>query len=300
MNNTVHYTACPICEDDRLRLYTEAKDHLTSNETFKILECANCQFRFTQDIPDQAQIGQYYASENYISHSNTNKGLVNKLYHFARNYMLNAKVKLLDKFNNSSDKTLLDIGSGTGHFLSAAESKGWKVKGIEADEGARTFSIKEFGLEVHNTDKFNDLSANQFQIISMWHVLEHVHTLHEYIQKIHELLADDGTLIIAVPNSNSLDAKHYKSHWAGWDVPRHLYHFTPKSMERLLNKHQFQIKEKKMMPFDPFYISLLSEQYQGASLAFIKGMLLGNISFYKGLSNTDKASSVIYIAKKNA
>lgn len=298
MSKIINYTKCPLCENSDFKQILKTKDYTVSQETYKIIECNNCSFKFTQDIPNQTEIGKYYASENYISHSNTQKGVINKLYHFARNYMLNAKANLLEKQNKTANKNLLDIGCGTGYFLNTMQAKNWQVTGIEADEGARKFAEQNFNIIPQDIDKLFGLPSNNYQAITMWHVLEHVHTLHEYIAQIHHLLADDGTLIIAVPNANCLDAKHYKEYWAGWDVPRHLYHFTPQTMNILLEKHNFKIVQKKLMPFDPFYIAMLSEKYQNSKLAFIKAIAIGKLSLFNSFLNTNKASSVIYIAKK--
>jgi len=299
MMTPFHYQECFVCGQANFKTLVTPKDHTVSNETFVVVECTNCQFRFTQDVPTEDTIGPYYASESYISHSDTKKGLINRLYHFARNYMLNSKRNLLNKHIKSQDKKLLDIGAGTGYFLHTMKQNGWQVTGVEPDDQARAFSQKQFELDVYPLDNLYQLEPQSFSMISMWHVLEHVHRLDDTLAQIRHLLKEDGTLIIAVPNSDCLDAQKYKEFWAGWDVPRHLYHFTPKSMERLMENHQFTIVEKKLMPFDPFYISMLSEKYKTNSSGLIGGMLTGLQSLIVGWSNTDKASSVIYVIKKN-
>ncbi len=295
--NIKTYTCCSVCGNSTFKKVVETKDFTVSNEVFEVLECKSCSFKFTQNIPIQSKIGKYYASEDYISHSDTKEGLINKLYHFARNFMLNSKAKLLEKNNQSNSKNLLDIGCGTGYFLNTMKNKSWNITGIEADEGARSLAISNFDLQVFDVEKLFQFNQ-KFDTITMWHVLEHIHDLNEYIKQCYELLSENGTLIIAVPNANSFDAKYYKANWAAWDVPRHLYHFTPQSMQKLLEKHQFKIVQKKLMPFDPFYIALLSEKYKKSALALIKGFTIGKISLLNAIFNVDKASSVIYVIKK--
>lgn len=293
----IHHEVCPICEGNQLSTLLEAKDYTVSQELFPIVVCQDCSFTFTQDIPDEEHIGPYYQSEDYISHSNTKTGLVNRAYHFARNYMLGAKKRLIEK-NALQKGTLLDIGSGTGYFLDVMQTANWEVQGVEPDSGARNFSKKEFGLKVKSLDALFEFEKEAFEVITMWHVLEHVHRLEDTFQQIHKTLKKKGLLVIAVPNCDSLDAKHYKEHWAGWDVPRHLYHFTPKTMELLANKHGFTINQKELMPFDPFYIAMLSEKYKNGSGNLIGGGLIGGRAFFKALRNVNQSSSVIYLMSK--
>lgn len=299
MMTPFHYKECFVCGQSNFKTLVEPKDHTVSKESFTVVECTNCQFRFTQDVPTEETIGPYYASESYISHSDTKKGLINRLYHFARNYMLNSKRNLLNKHIQGQEKKLLDIGAGTGYFLNTMKQSGWNVTGVEPDDQARAFSQKQFELDVYPLDNLYEFTPQSFSMISMWHVLEHVHRLDDTLKQIYQLLNDDGTLVIAVPNSDCLDAQKYKEFWAGWDVPRHLYHFTPISMERLMANHQFKIIEKKLMPFDPFYISMLSEKYKNKGGGLVGGLITGLQSLIVSWSNTDKASSVIYVIKKN-
>lgn len=300
----IHYQQCPICEGQVLETILTAKDHTVSQESFPIVECQDCTFTFTQDVPNEEHIGPYYQSDSYISHSNTKTGLINKAYHFARDFMLSSKKRLVEKnapknVVGTQKGKLLDIGSGTGYFLNIMKQANWQVQGIEPDSGARSFSRKEFDLEVQELDQLFELSDQSFDVITMWHVLEHVHRLDETLDKIHKTLVKNGLLVIAVPNCNSADAKHYGPHWAGWDVPRHLYHFTPKTMDLLAKKHQFKIKSKKLMPFDPFYIALLSEKYKNGKGNLLGGGLTGGTALLKATTNVNVSSSVIYVLNKD-
>jgi SAM-dependent methyltransferase len=287
---------CPVCQSDSLGHHLNVKDHSISKEDFELVRCANCGFVLTQDHPDLESIGPYYESEDYISHTNTDKGLVNQLYHKVRAYMLGQKQKLVEKCISSGD--LLDIGTGTGYFLSHMKSAGWQVTGLEPDSGARTVAKEQFGLEVNDIDALYKLEKKSFDIITMWHVLEHVHKLNEDLSQINSLIRDNGWLIIAVPNPTSSDATHYKSAWAAYDVPRHLWHFSPESMNVLLEKHGFELTNTKGMPFDAYYVALLSEKYKGSSLGLVSGGMAGLMTYVKSLGNTHQSSSLIYIARK--
>jgi len=298
MANTITYNECVICKSEKIAVLHTCIDYTATKETFEVWKCNSCSHGFTQKIPVQAEIGKYYDSAEYISHSDTKKGLVNKLYHSARNYMLNSKRKLVQKFTVSKTPKLLDIGSGTGYFLNNLKEHNIQSEGLEVDENSRKRSIEKFDVKVSDLDKLFLFESDAFDAVTMWHVLEHVETLNEYIIQIKKILNAKGKAFIAVPNHDSYDGAFYKQYWAGFDVPRHLWHFTPKSMELLFKKHGMRLVKKKHMPFDPFYISLLSQKYKGGALQFLKGMTIGKLAFFNGLFNVDKASSVIYIFEK--
>jgi len=292
------HTECPICSNKNLKPFLVCKDYTVSGEQFEITYCQQCHTGLTQNIPDQASINSYYKAESYISHSDTKEGLINRLYHYARNFMLKSKHGLVSKTSHVQNGSLLDIGSGTGYFLEMMKSKQWQVKGIEADEDARKFAQQQFGLDILPPEELTELPEKQFDAITLWHVLEHLHELNGSWQQFGRLLKDTGRLFIAVPNHQSYDASHYKAQWAAYDVPRHLWHFSPDSLATLARNHGFQIIEKKIMPFDPFYIALLSEKYAANSVGLIRGAWHGGIALLKGLLNVDKSSSIIYVLKK--
>jgi len=298
MANTITHSNCIICKSDNISFLHKCIDYTATKETFEVWQCNNCSHGFTQNIPAQAEIGKYYDSADYISHSDTKKGLVNKLYHSARDYMLNSKRKLVKKFTSNKNVSVLDIGSGTGYFLNNLKQHNIKAQGLEVDEKSRNASIEKFGINVATLDQLFAFEAESFDAVTMWHVMEHVETLNEYVVQIKKILNTKGKAFIAVPNHVSFDGKYYKEFWAGYDVPRHLWHFTPKSMELLFKNHGLRLVKKKHMPFDPFYISLLSQKYKGGILQFVKGMTIGKLAFFNGFFNVDKASSVIYIFEK--
>jgi len=293
----ITYQTCPLCGSEDIHLERKVKDHAISQEEFELFRCSDCSFLFTQHIPAPGSIGKYYQSEDYISHSDTKEGIVNKLYHQARQFMLGQKYKLVRKW--STGKKLLDVGCGTGYFLDYMIQKDFQGTGVEVDEGAREFGRKQFGLTIHPPTALKDGSiVGPFAAITLWHVLEHLHDLHEQMDIYHQLLEEEGVLVIAVPNHTCHDARKYGSWWAGYDVPRHLWHFSPQTLERLAGQHGFHVRGKKLMPLDPFYNSMLSERYQGKSLGLITGGFTGLVALLQGESQVNRASSIIYLLQK--
>jgi len=289
-------TKCFVCGGSELQPFINCKDYTVSKSDFNIVSCKTCGFKFTNPRPDVTEIGKYYESDDYISHSDSGKGIVNSLYKLVRNYTINKKVNLVDSF--TKDKTILDIGCGTGTFLNACNKSGWMARGLEPSENARKFALNTYKLEIKAENELSKLPNKSFSIITMWHVLEHVNLLNERIEELNRLLKDDGTIIIAVPNCNSYDANYYKEFWAAYDLPRHLYHFTPDSIEKLLKKHNLKILKKLPMVFDSYYVSLLSEKYKTGKTNLIKAILTGFRSNLKAGRDINTFSSIIYIIKK--
>ena len=299
----INITNCPICNSSKTSKAFDAVDHFSTKEAFPIYDCSSCGFRFTNKFPSDDSIGRYYDSPDYISHSDSKTGLINRLYHFFRKQMLGKKVNLVAKQVGPRLKDnirILDIGSGTGYFLNAAKEKGYTVTGIEKDSNAREQAIINFRLDIKDEQSLWSIENESFDVITLWHVLEHMENLNEVVAKIKSILKPDGVMILALPNHNSHDAKKYKGYWAAYDVPRHLWHFTPDSVEKLLSKHQFNIIKQKTMPLDAFYISMLSEKYRGSGslMQYLRACSVGTIGYLRSLSDINQSSSVIYIAKK--
>lgn len=295
MSNTIVYPACPCCNSKDVSFALSAKDHTVSYEIFDIWHCNACTARFTQAIPQKNEIDKYYKSENYISHSDTKKGFVNNLYHYVRKRTLTSKRKLIEGYTTISSGNILDIGAGTGAFLNAMDSSGWKVTGLEPDETARENARALYGLALQQTEALFNLPSQSFDAITMWHVLEHVHDLHEYMAQLKKLLKSNGCLFIAVPNYTSYDAQMYKQFWAAYDVPRHLYHFSPTAITQLVLKHGLQLKEIKPMWYDSFYVSMLSEKYKTGKNNYLSAVWNGWVSNWKALFDNERCSSLIYI-----
>lgn len=288
-----------MCGDVSINYAFTATDHTVSLEEYQVWRCNHCQGLFTQDIPGEHEIGKYYNSENYISHSDTREGWMNSLYHNVRNITLNGKKSLIEKETGIAAGAILDVGCGTGAFLNKMNKGGWQVTGLEPDAGARNIAFDLYNLNIQPSGNLYNLAAEKYDAITLWHVLEHVHDIHGHLQQLVRLMKNDGKLFIAVPNYTSSDAKQYKEMWAAFDVPRHLYHFSPHSMNLLLNKHGLKIREMKPMWFDSFYVSMLSEKNQHRPGNILSAFAAGIKSNLHAFANNANCSSLIYIATKN-
>lgn len=277
--------------------FLKVKDYSVSGEIFQLLY--NEKYNMLETIPQPAEekLPEYYESEDYISHTNSKRNLFEKAYHLVREYSLKKKLRLVEQ-HSTSGKKLLDIGCGTGDFLKAALDSGWNIQGVEQNNQAKTIANEKTNNKVLPPEALIELPDSSFDIITLWHVLEHLPKLEEQVKMLSRLLKNDGTLIIAVPNYKSHDAKYYKEFWAAYDVPRHLWHFSQDSISKLFSEVGMTITKIKPMPFDAFYVSLLSEKYKTGKIKFLRG-------FYRGLISNSKArhsgewSSLIYVLKKS-
>lgn len=289
MNNI---SECPICNSKAFAPFLEVKDHMITKEEFNIVCCESCGFHFTNPIPTRENIGDYYKSDVYVSHSSSKKGMINRLYNSVRKRTLKQKVKWID--SNSTGKKLLDLGCGTGHFLRAAIDAGYNGIGIEPDEDARSFAQAENNLSPLPQGELYNLEKGSIDVVTMWHVLEHVYDLKRDVETLTQLLTKNGTIFIAVPNMNSYDARKYKSFWAAYDVPRHLYHFQENDIRNLFGQFDFELTKVLPMKYDAFYVSMLSEKYLGGSM--IKALIAGFISNRK--AKKYGFSSQVYVLKR--
>ena len=294
----VHLDKCPLCDSERFVLHARCKDHFLSSEEFELVRCSGCGFVLTQDHPSVNDAGKYYESEDYISHNDNATGFSNLLYRFSRNIMLRRKRRLVKEISGLKEGTLLDIGSGTGHFLNEMKNAGWETRGIEISEKAREYSISKFGLEVLDPENINSLETGSYDCVTLWHVLEHFQDPFTYVREVHRLLKPGGKCLVAMPNCSSYDAVHYGRFWAAYDVPRHLWHFTPGTFRLFSEKEGFKLTGICQLPLDVFYISALSEKYKGSRLSFIKGMLKGSWFALLSLFRKNRNSSLIYLLRR--
>lgn len=292
------YDHCPVCLAKDIKEVLIVKDFTVSEKTFPVFHCNICSARFTQDIPGETEIGAYYQSSNYISHSDTREGLINKLYHLVRNITLKNKRKLIEKLNPGAKGTILDYGCGTGAFLREMQQAGWKITGLEPDIKARELAGKLNGSTVFSPDYISSIPDQQFDCITLWHVLEHVHQLHPTLKQLNRVMKPGAGIFIAVPNYTSNDAMSYGPAWAAWDVPRHLYHFSPASMKKLLAANGFKLTTIKPMWFDSFYVSMLSEKYLRGKNNHLRAFFTGLRSNLRALMKKERCSSLIYVAVK--
>jgi 2-polyprenyl-3-methyl-5-hydroxy-6-metoxy-1,4-benzoquinol methylase len=291
---------CPICSGVVFTNYLNVEDYTVSHREFTIQQCGHCDFLITNPRPDEDSIGAYYQSQDYISHHDEAKDLMSKIYNVVRNRTIQQKVALVHSLQPKKGK-LLDVGCGTGSFAAAAKSNGWQVSGTEPDPNAREIASSRIGENV--SESIFSLAANgeKFDLISMWHVLEHVHQLNETVKWLSDHLKTNGSLVVAVPNPDSADAMTYRRHWAAFDVPRHLYHFTKPTMSRLMEKHGFSVKKTLPMWFDSFYVSMLSTKYKEGKVNLLNSVKTGISSNWQGRVRRGKpinTSSIIYIIEK--
>lgn len=269
----------------------EVKDHSVSQELFRLKYDDQLHMYYTTPKPSEENLPSYYASEDYISHTDGKRSLFERVYQIVKSITLSRKQKLLVK-HVSRKGNLLDIGAGTGDFLEYASQKGWNVSGVEPNEKARDLAKQK---NVSLSEVLPE-GLKTYDAITMWHVLEHVYDLEEQILWLKEKLNREGAVFIAVPNFESFDASYYKSDWAAYDVPRHLYHFSRKSIQLLFEKHNMEVVKMMPMKFDSYYVSLLSEKYKTGKMKFLNAFWTGWRSNQKA-RRTGAYSSLIYIIK---
>jgi 2-polyprenyl-3-methyl-5-hydroxy-6-metoxy-1,4-benzoquinol methylase len=288
-------SSCPVCNSKRNNQFISCKDHFLTGESFNIIQCDECGFRFTNPRPDENELGNYYQSTEYISHSNTRKGVFNGIYQIVRKYTIAKKYRMISQYKDGNH--ILDIGCATGEFLNYMKSKNWETLGIEPDVKARQMARSRYGLKVFDEAYLDQVPDSSMDIITLWHVLEHISDLSGRMKTLERILKPGGFLVMAVPNSDSYDAGYYRDFWAGYDVPRHLYHFSPGSMKKLLTRNHFKLIETKPMKFDAYYVSMLSEKYRQRKLWWLSGIWKGFLSNWKA-RNTKNHSSLIFISAK--
>ncbi len=276
-------------------VYLKLKDYSVSGEKFELQYNANLDLLETKPQPSPKQLPNYYKSEDYISHTNAKRNLFENAYHFVRHIALKRKLKLINDLQPDT-KHLLDVGCGTGEFIQLAQKNKWVVKGIEPNTNARTIANKKTGDSVFDTNMLLKLKTGSFDVITLWHVLEHLPNLDQHISVFKKLLKPNGTLIIAVPNYRSYDANYYKNFWAAYDVPRHLWHFSRTSITKLMNSKQLEVIKVRPMIFDAYYVSLLSEKYKFGRMRFLNAFKIGFRS-NKRAKHSGEYSSLIYCVK---
>lgn len=287
---------CPICNSEQFTPWLVANDYFLSGEEFTIVCCKQCDFLFTNPRPTEPDSKRYYESKDYISHSSASGGSFENLYQFVRKIAIRKKVNLIKGF--ASEGRVLDIGCGTGTFLNATSNKGFTAIGVEPNESAREYASLKHGLKVFENLNAGQFSPKSFKVITLWHVLEHIYRLDESLKTIHSLLDDLGVVVVALPNPASKDARMYDKFWAGYDLPRHIYHFTPATAAQLFSKYGFSVTSVLPMYFDSFYVSLLSEKYKTGTMNYFRAFFNGVRSNFSASLTGNNFSSLIYILRR--
>ena len=285
---------CPWCGSEKAQINLWLKDEFLTKEDFHICECLNCGLQYTMPRPSKEKIGAYYKSEDYLSHNEHKKGIVPWIYNQVKK--INIRNKYTIACGNYTKPSILDFGCGVGDFLHFAQQNGCEIMGCDMSEDARKFASEKLGKTVVTPEEIFALPHSTFDVITMWHVLEHIDNLRFQVEQLHRLIKDNGRLVIAVPNYKSYDAQYYKDKWAAYDVPRHLNHFHKESLQNVM-AGSFELEEIHPMKWDAFYISMMSEKYIGKGSSFIKGLLTGWKSNRKARKTGDY-SSLIYVFRK--
>lgn len=286
---------CPWCGSEKAQINLWLKDEFLSKEDFHICECLNCGLSYTMPRPNKEKIGEYYKSEEYYSHQENKKGFIPRLYESVKKVNLKHKYNLATQGLNVGK--MLDIGCGVGDFLHTAEEHGWTCTGVEPSEDAKAIAKTKTKANIINSEDMEKIPDATFELITMWHVLEHVDDLKWQIEQLHRLTKTKGRIVIAVPNYKSYDAQYYKELWAAYDVPRHLSHFNKNVLTKIFKSKNLELVRTDKLIWDAYYISYMSEQYKQHKFPLLKGTFRGCISNCKA-RHTKEWSSMVYIFEK--
>ncbi|MDX1469968.1 MAG: class I SAM-dependent methyltransferase [Flavobacteriaceae bacterium] len=284
-----------MTKSNNLKREFQVKDHAVSQETFRLIFNHNLELYQTVPTPSPENLPKYYESQDYISHTHQGRNLFEKVYGLIRAIAIKRKIKLIDSFALKG-RRLLDYGCGTGDFLQACSKNGWDIVGVEPNPGARKIANSKTENRIHTETILDQLADNSIDVITLWHVLEHIPDYDAIISKFSRILAHDGRILVAVPNYNSYDAEYYKEYWAAFDVPRHLWHFSKTSISKIFQNHGYSICKIHPMKFDSYYVSLLSEKYKGGKMKYFSALYRGWLSNQKA-RRSGEYSSLIYVLK---
>ena len=292
------FKPCPLCGALEQMPYANCTDFTVSHESYTLLRCPQCGVVYTANPPKEADTARYDKLEQKLKLGDSPAGLINRLYYYVRIRTLNNKARIVENQSYRTGGSLLNYGAKTGFFSHRMESRGWKVTSIEKYHEERLFSLEMFHHRMYDVPEMDQFHNETFDVITLWHVFEHCYDPHGLLDRFYNLLRPNGILVMACPNINSTDAKHYGAYWAAYDVPRHLWHFNPTSLSSLAHKHGFTLMHREKMPFDSFYISVLSEKQKKHIFPFLRGMLYGLYCWLVSLVKQDKSSSIVYVFRK--
>ena len=289
---------CPWCDSDKTQIHLWVKDLFLTQETFEIHECMKCGLLFTEPRPRPEEIGKYYQSDEYYSHKENKRGFIPRIYESVKKVNLKHKVRMATKGLQTGK--MLEIGCGVGDFIQEMEQQGWDCTGIEPSNDAKAIAQKKIKAKLYEPQDISTLSDESFDLITMWHVLEHVDDIKDEIHHLQRLLKKGGRLVLALPNFKSHDAQYYKEFWAAYDVPRHLNHFCHESIINIFKTTQLKLKKTDKLIWDAYYISYMSEKYKNRSLPLLNGVMRGLVSNCKARKNGEWSSRIYIIERQKS
>ena len=287
---------CPWCESERTQIHLWLRDEFLTKEEFQIYECLRCGLQFTEPRPSKDKIGEYYKSQEYYSHQENKKGFIPKLYESIKLINIKHKYKIATK--GVKVGKMLDIGCGVGDFLHRAEQNGWDCTGVEPSEEAKTIAQKRIKARIIPGNDLEKIPNETYDVITMWHVLEHVDDIKWQVAQLQRLIKKEGRIIIAVPNYKSYDAEFYKDKWAAYDVPRHLNHFNKETIVKIFKTNGLKLVASDKLVWDAYYISYKSEQYRHHPMPLIKGAYRGCLSNLKARKSNEWSSKIYVFIKQ--
>lgn len=288
-------TKCPWCDSENAQLHLNLKDEFLTQEAFQIYECKDCGLLYTMPRPDKDKIGDYYKSEEYYSHQENKQGFIPKLYEKVKTINLRNKYRMATE--GLQIGKALDIGCGVGDFLHQMERNGWECIGVEPSKDAKNIAKKRVKGEILAIEDLENIADETFDLITMWHVLEHVDDLKWQLRQLERLVKSKGRVVIALPNYKSYDGQFYKAFWAAYDVPRHLNHFNKETLIKIFNSNNLVLRKTEKLVWDAYYISFMSEKYQNHSLPLIRGAIQG-LKSNCNARRSGEWSSLVYVFEK--
>lgn len=310
---TLETIASPIDASERLSPFLCVPDrfNLSEGDAWRLVKAEPSGLIFLNPRPTAETIGKHYEPMDYDPFISLKRApsFQDRLYRVLRRFVtLRYKADAVLKraqFQAGERRRALDIGCATGDFSVELKrrAKGVKLElyGIETSEKAVRFAIEENDLCAKQGELLTVDFGARFDLITMWHVLEHVLRLNETLDKLRQILTPDGLLVVAMPNPDSWDARHYGKFWNGYDAPRHLYHFAPKTFAQLLAKHRFRVVDRHSLPLDSYYNALLSEKIRAEAEgkragvgAWLNAIVKGSIA---ASADIERASSVVYYVR---
>lgn len=297
MNNNT-FSSCPLCGSQETTFYSYCTDFAVSKEQFLLLRCTSCGLVFTDNAPDEQRMASYDRLKHRLKLGDEPEGLTDRLYYRVRKTMLPHKARIVEKCSFRSEGSLLNYGAKTGWFSNYMEKKGWKVTSVENYHEERLFSLEMFHHRMIDVNDVDNLIPESFDVITLWHVFEHNHNPHKLLDTFHSLLRPGGILLMACPNIRSTDAMHYGPYWAAYNVPRHRWHFDSMTITNLASAHGFTLMHHERLPYDSFYISILSEKQMYHRFAFIRGMAFGFRAWMESTVHRGRSSSLVYVFRK--